>query len=153
MDLAPFSSHPEDYLERRNPAGDPTSRRKFPADPLLIPRLSVNFPHLSVNRGDSSLDLPHPGRGDGQSSSLRERILRLRLAFIFRPGFPKAEKSRIPGAGKSGTLGKRIKDKGYGRWIDSCPCHRPLPGAKAAHIRHTARDGQLGASQEQMSND
>jgi len=31
-------------------------------------------------------------RGDGQSSSLRERILRLRLAFIFRPGFPKAEK-------------------------------------------------------------
>ena len=42
-------------------------------------------------------------RGDGQSSSLRERILRLRLAFIFRQGFPKAEKYTHP-------LGRKVRN-------------------------------------------
>lgn len=46
-------------------------------------------------------------RGDGQSSSLRERILRLRLAFIFRPDFPKAEKYTHPRGRKAWKKGKR----------------------------------------------
>jgi len=82
-------------------------------------------------------------RGDGQSSSLRERILRLRLAFIFRQGFPEAEKYTHPRGRKVRNEGKRIKVQGYGRCIDPGPCHRPLPGAQAAHIRHPARTGQL----------
>ena len=86
-------------------------------------------------------------RGDGQSSSLRERILRLRLAFIFRSGFPKAEKYTHPLGRKVRNEGKRIKVQSYGRCIDPGPCHRPLPGAQAAHIRHPAWAGQLGASQ------
>ena len=86
-------------------------------------------------------------RGDGQSSSRRERILRLRLAFIFRLGFPKAEKHTHPRGRKVRNEGKRIKVQGYGRCIDPDPYHRPLPGAQAAHIRHPARTGQLGAPQ------
>ena len=76
-----------------------------------------------------------------------ERILRLRLAYISGRAFPKQKNTRIPGAGRSGTEGRRIKVQGYGRWIDPGPCHRPLPGSEAAHIRHPARTGQLGAPQ------
>lgn len=64
--------------------------------------------------------------------------------------FPKQKNTRIPGAVRSGTVGKRIKVQGYGRWIDPGPCHRPLPGSEAAHIRYPARTGQLGASQGQV---
>ena len=46
-------------------------------------------------------------RGDGQSSSLRECILRLRLAFIFRQGFPKAEKYTHP----RGRKDRNIREK------------------------------------------
>ena len=89
-------------------------------------------------------------RVDGQSSSGRERILRHRLAFIFRPGFPKAEKYTHPRGRKVRNEGKRIKDQGYGRCIDPCPRNRPLPGTQAAYIRHPTRTGQLGASQGQV---
>ena len=61
--------------------------------------------------------------------------------------FPKAEKYTYPRGRKVRNEGKRIKVRGYGRCIDPDPCHRPLPGTEAAHIRHSARDGQLGSSQ------
>jgi len=86
-------------------------------------------------------------RGDGQSSSQRERILRLRLVFIFRPGFTEAEKHTHPRGRKVRNKGKRIKVQGYGRCIDTCPRNRPLPGTQAAYIRHPTRTGQLGAPQ------
>ena len=77
----------------------------------------------------------------------RERILRLRLAFIYVDSLSESRKIYAsPGPeGLEEREKKSILD--YGRCIDSGPSHRPQPAVEAAHIRHPARTGQLGASQ------
>ena len=86
------------------------------------------------------------GRGDGQSST-RMGAYSPSPACLHLYGLAsrKQKKIRIPGAGRPGRKGKEI-NRGYGRCIDTCPRHRPLPAPEATHIRHPARTGKLGAS-------
>ena len=77
---------------------------------------------------------------------VRERILRLRLAFIFTGSLFESRKI-YASPGPEGLEEREKKSiRGYGRCIDTCPRHRPLPAPEAAHIRHPARTGKLGAS-------
>ena len=60
--------------------------------------------------------------------------------------FPKAEK-KYASPGPEGLEEREKKSiRGYGRCIDTCPRHRPLPALQASHIRHPPRTGKLGAS-------
>ena len=40
--------------------------------------------------------------------------------------------------------GELAREDGYG--LPLGPCHRPLPGSKAAHIRHAATSGRIALS-------
>lgn len=76
----------------------------------------------------------------------RERILRLRLAFIYVDSLSESRKI-YASPGPEGLEEREKKSiRGYGRCIDTCPRHRPLPASEAAHIRHPARTGKLRAS-------
>ena len=78
---------------------------------------------------------------------VRERFLRLRLASIFTGSLFESRKI-YASPGPEGLEEREKKSiRGYGRCIDTCPRHRPLPAPEAAHIRHLARTGKLGASQ------
>ena len=77
---------------------------------------------------------------------VRERILRLRLAFIFTCSLSESRK-KYASPGPEGLEERETKSfRGYGRCFDTCPRHRPLPAPEAAHIRYPARTGKLGAS-------
>ena len=90
------------------------------------------------------------GRETDNLPPSRERILRPRLAFIYMGSL--SESSKIYASPGPEGLEEREKKsiRGYGRCIDTCPRHRPLPALEAAHIRHPARTGKLGASQGQV---
>ena len=104
----------------------------FPAN------LSSPTDATSLTRGLEETDNLPPGR---------ERILRLRLAFICQASFSESRKT-YASPGPEGLEEREKKSiRGYGRCIDTCPRHRPLPAPEAAHIRHPARIGKLGASQ------
>ncbi len=76
----------------------------------------------------------------------RERILRLRLAFIYVDSLSESRKI-YASPGPEGLEEREKKSiRGYGRCIDTCPRHRPLPAPEAAHIRHPAWTGKLRAS-------
>ena len=76
----------------------------------------------------------------------RERILRLRLAFIYVDSLSESRKIYASPGPESLERREKKQVRDYGRCIDSRPNHRPLPALKAVDSRYPARLWQLGAS-------